>query len=337
MVASTSAYVPTSLDSTTLSILDRARLLAELQRGRTGGDDEHRIAELIVGTRGADLWHLKRLHDAASSYRDLVQLVYRDIDDASIRTRLLAHFRDEAALLTPDARRRKIVSDVDDTIWCNWKDARYPKKAVYPGALAFYEALCPPASDDHPHADITFLTARPRDRMGLVERLTHRTLRKLGIRGASVLSGALHKVLSNRGIAEGKLDNLLRYREVYPECDFILVGDSGQGDVELAVAALERAGEAVRAVFIHDVVHTPEDTRARYRERGIVFFDTYVGAAAVAAELGLISSGEALRIARRASKELAALELSAQAVAGHLVELFERDAALVARAGVDET
>jgi hypothetical protein len=196
--------------------------------------------------------------------------------------------------------------------------------------LAFYEALCPPSGEGPTHADITFLTARPRDRVGLIERLTHRTLRGLGIRGATVLSGALRKVLSNRGIADGKLQNLLVYRDVYPECELVLVGDSGQGDVHLGLAALEQAPDVVRAVFIHDVVDTPEAERGAMRERGIVFFDTYAGAAREAAALGLLTVDAARRVAARAATELDALRFATEAAKDRMRQLFDRDARLVA-------
>lgn len=319
--------MPQSFDPNALSLTERARVLRDLQRGHTSAADERRIADVLFATRGADLFRLKRLHDAASSYRDLVQLLVRDIDDARLRERILAHFKEEAAALGTNGRIRKVISDVDDTIYCNWKDTRYPKKAIYPGVFAFYEALCPRTGDDPEHADVTFLTARPRDRAGLVERLTHRTLKSLGIRGATVLSGALHKVLSNRGIAEGKLQNLLVYRDVYPECELVLVGDSGQGDVELALAALERAGDAVRAVFIHDVVDTPEDERARYRERGVIFFDTYAGAAAEAEALGLLTADAARRVVDAAITQLDLLRFETGEARDSLRHLFARDAA----------
>jgi hypothetical protein len=318
--------VTSSFDPHALSLEERARMLRDLQRGRTSAKEEQTIAEVLFATRGEDLFRLKRLHDAAASYRDLVQLVLRDIDDAGLRSKIFDHFRDQAASIAAAGRKRKIVSDVDDTIYCNWKDARYPKKAIYPGVLAFYEALCPPSADDPKHADVTFLTARPRDRAGLVERLTHRTLRGLGIHGATVLSGALHKVLSNRGIAEGKLQNLLVYRDVYPECELVLVGDSGQGDVDLGLAALERAPDVVRAVFIHDVVDTPEDERASLRKRGVIFFDTYAGAAAEAAELGLLARDAARRVAEMAAVELGALRFATDAARARIRRLFERDA-----------
>ena len=319
-------------DPNGLSIPDRARALRDLQRGSTDRADERRLADIFLATCGADLFELKRLHDSASTYRDLVQLLYRDIDDRSLRGRILGHFEEQAAALGAGARGRKVISDIDDTLWCNWKDARYPKQTVYPGVLAFLEGLRPHAGEN-PHDGVAFLTARPRDRAGLVERLTHRRLRSLGIRGATVLSGALHKVLSSAGIAEGKLENLLLYRSVYPESELVLVGDSGQGDVALGLAAREKLGDAVRGVFIHDVVATPEDERSRLRARGIHVFDTYAGAAARALEDGLLSAAVASQVARAAREQLAAITFPSGDTRDTLSRLLERDLEALSRAG----
>jgi len=322
-------------DPIALSITDRARALRALQRGSTGRADERRLTEIFLGTTGADLVELKRLHDAASTYRDLVQLVYRDIDDHGLRARILRHFEEQAALAA-SPRGRKVISDIDDTLWCNWKDARYPKKTVYPGVLAFLEGLRPGAADA-PHEGVAFLTARPRDRAGLVERLTHRRLRSLGIRGATVLSGALHKVFSSAGIAEGKLENLLLYRSVYPECELVIVGDSGQGDVALGLAARRELGASVRGVFIHDVVATPDDERARLRERGVTLFDTYAGAAAMALGAGLVSAEGAARVARAAAAELREIAFADDPARAAMTRVLERDLEALATAGARVT
>lgn len=281
------------------------------------------MADILLATTGADLFELKRLHDSASTYRDLVQLLYRDVDDGSLREQILRHFAEQAPF-APQRSRRKVVSDIDDTLWCNWKDTRYPKAAVYPGVLAFLEALGP-KDGGLAHDHVTFLTARPRDRAGLVERLTHRRLRALGVRGATVLSGALRRIFSSRGIASGKLENLLLYRSVYPESDVVLVGDSGQGDIALGLAAREKLGSAVLGVFIHDVVDTPDAERDRLRQDGVFLFDTYAGAARQALAAGVLSKEEALHVARRALADFEGLRFDGPAAAERARALLKRD------------
>ena len=73
------------------------------------------------------------------------------------------------------------------------------------------------------------------------------------------------------------------------EIALVFIGDSGQGDVRVGERLLTEFAGSVDAVLIHDVVGTDAAVRAQYAERGIVFFDTYVGAAVAVHGLGLIS------------------------------------------------
>ena len=114
-----------------LSIATRGALIDALQRGPTVAQDEQAIAAILLGTRGRDLIALKNAIDDGEDYRDLQQLVYHDIDDDLVRQRILDHLRVEANL--PDWTELKILSDIDDTFYCNWVDVRYPKKTIYPG------------------------------------------------------------------------------------------------------------------------------------------------------------------------------------------------------------
>lgn len=63
----------------------------------------------------------------------------------------------------------------------------------------------------------------------------------------------------------------------------------------------------VRAVFIHDVVATPQEQRDAWRERHVFFFDTYVGAAVDAFHAGVISRDGVDRVAAAARESLAAI------------------------------
>ncbi len=310
-----------------LPVAGRARLLAALQRGITGRPDEEAVADLICGTHGDDLFELKRRVDRAATYRDLHQLVFRDVDGEEARRRILEHLQVEARGVAAEDRGLRVVSDVDDTLWANWKDARWPKKTVYPGVRAFYREVARRVGggpERHP-GELVFLTARPRDRAGVVEEMTHATLRKLGIEGASVLSGALRRVVSSAHIARGKLENFREYRLLYPEDDLVFVGDSGQGDVEVAVAMREEAGDVVRGAFIHDVVATSDAERARLEGLGVDLFDTYPGAAWVARSRGLLADEAASRVAHAAELELRDVSFPDDTLAGAIRALFARD------------
>lgn len=295
-----------------LSVAARAALVSALQRGRTGEADERAIADVFLGTRGADLTALKNAVDEGGDHRDLEQLVFHDIDDEELRARILEHIAREAA--AAPSGELKVMSDIDDTIFCNWVDERFPAKAVYPGVRALYRELdLGPDGVGRP-GDIVFLTARPGDRMGVVEGQTLGTLRDLGVPRCVVLTGSLLDVTSNEAIARGKLENFGRYRRLFPEYGYVFMGDSGQGDAFVAAAMVAEHADVTRAVFIHDVAATSAEGRARWAAKGVPFFDTYVGAALHAHERGLIATAGLARIARAARAELDAIAFDDDAV-----------------------
>jgi hypothetical protein len=299
-------------------IAGRAALLAALQRGRTGALAEAAVRDIILGTCGTDLTRLKQALDTGGAYRDLHQLIYRDLDDADIREQILRHIADQA---TP-CGEIKILSDIDDTFYANWKDQRYPSKTVYPGVRQFFAELDRgPRPEPGRLGDLTFVTARPGDRMGLVEGATHATLGTHGLPPATILTGSFTRLIGNRAIAEKKFENFLEYRRIYPEYEFIFIGDSGQGDIFFGQRMLEAAPQDVKAVFIHDVVATPEAKRSELRKGQVFLFDTYVGAAAEALERAHIEPLGAIRVAREAMTELEAITLSSPQRASRRTEI----------------
>ncbi|WP_437812783.1 phosphatase domain-containing protein [Sorangium sp. So ce1078] len=287
-----------------LGIPARAALASALQRGRTGRRDEQALRRLWLGTRGADVTRLKNALDGRGRYHDLHQLFYHDIDDDDLREELLAHIAAEAV----PTGEVKILSDIDDTFYANWKDARYPKNTVYPGVLQFYAELDRgPGPEPARPGDLTFVTARPGDRLGLVEDATLRALAERGQLAATVLAGSFTRLIGNRTIAEKKLENFLEYRRLYPEYGFVFIGDSGQGDIHFGQRMLELAPESVQAIFIHDVVATPERARQELAVGGVHLFDTYIGAATTALERGLLGPEGAARVAGAALAAFAAV------------------------------
>ena len=133
----------------------KAALVRALQLGRTGSKDEAKILEIFLATHGPALTELKNAIEASGDHRDLLQLLWSDIDDLVIREAILAHFAKEAS----PTGELKVLSDIDDTFYANWKDARYPKGTIYPGVRQFYGEL---------GGDLAFVTARPNDRVGLI-------------------------------------------------------------------------------------------------------------------------------------------------------------------------
>lgn len=289
-----------------LSVASRAALITGLQVHDTPPDQERAIRNLFLATHGKSLTALKNAVDAGGDYHDLHELLHHDIDDSGTRTTILAHFKKEGAASTGQV---KVLSDVDDTFYVNFKDHTYPKQTVYPGVKQFYAELDrgPGAHADRA-GDLAFLTARPGDRTGVVEDATHKMLKSHGVKQATVLAGDIGHLIGNSAIADKKFENFQQYRQLYPEYGSVLVGDSGQGDVMLGQRVLATKDPGVRAVFIHDVTGTPESERAKYRHQGVTFFDTYVGAAAEAYKKGLMTKAGLHRIVTAAKAEFAAIK-----------------------------
>jgi hypothetical protein len=280
----------------------RAGLMYALQKGHTHALAERMIRALFLGVRGRELTEFKNLLDGRGSYHDLQQLLFSDVDTPAIRQEILDHIRREAAAPSGE---NKVLSDIDDTFLANWKDTRYPPKTIYPGVLQFYRELDRgPGVIPGREGDLTFVSARPMDPLGLIEDRTLATLREHGVGSAVMLSGAFTHLLGNARIAEKKFDNFSRYVQLYPEYGFVFTGDSGQGDVAFGEQMLASYPEAVRAIFIHDVVETPEPVRKAWRDKRIFFFDTYVGAAVEAYQVGVIARDGVARVARAAREEL---------------------------------
>lgn len=167
-----------------LSVEARATLIDRLQRGFTTARKETAIRELFLATHGADLTRLKRLIERGPDHRDLAQLLYHDIDLSSVRQDILDHFQREAEQYRCD--EVKVISDVDDTLYRNWVDPRFPPRTVYPGVIQLYREL-----EGREIGDIVFLTGRPGERSGKLKRMFRRRLGALGAPEASMLTGSL--------------------------------------------------------------------------------------------------------------------------------------------------
>ena len=287
-----------------LSATTRVAIVSALQRGRTGQRDERAIRNIFLATRGADLTLLKNGIDTGADYRDLQQLIFSDLDDSEVRAQILAHLKQEGE--TGKRHAVKALSDIDDTFYLNLKDRRYPRGTTYPGVVQFYQELVRgpnPASNEQ--GTLVFLTARPKDRGGAIEEHTRDGLRKRGSLGEFVvLSGDFLHLVGDAELAEKKYENFVQYRQLFKEYGFVFTGDSGQGDAIFGKRIWLEFREDVRGIFIHDVVDTPEDRRALSRNEGVIFFDTYVGAAVEAFNLGLISQEGVGKVVNAAQKEL---------------------------------
>ena len=307
-----------------LSVPARAALLYGLQKGRTDRDDEEAIARVFAATSGAELTRLKNAVNMRLDSHDLEGLVYRDVDDDEIRARILAHIAAESAAVSPG--KAKVLSDIDDTVFCALHDGRYPKGTLYPGVLALLDALDRgPTGEPFSTGDLTFVTARPADALGLIENHTRSALRKAGIAQSSVLTGSFLALHTRDAMAARKLANIAHYRALFSEYRLLWLGDSGQGDVAVGERLLQDFPEHLDVVLIHDVVDTPASERADRAAQGIHFFDTYVGAAAVALDRGLVSRGGFDTVVAETREGLDAVSWDSPAQERRVRDLVERD------------
>ena len=308
-----------------LSVENRRRMVDALQRGITTPLEESAAAAVLLGTRGTDLTALKNGIDGGGDQRDLQQLVYHDMDDPANRASLLAHFREEARL--HPSGELKVLSDIDDTFYVNWKDRRYPEGTVYPGVRQYYRELDRAnwQGTEPREGDMAFLTARPGDFLGLVKKRALRDLHERGLEEVTVLTGDFWSLVGPERMARKKVQNFQEYRALFPEYGFCFTGDSGQADPRVGELMLEAAPEAVRGVFIHDVVATPEARRQGFRSRGIHFFDTYVGAALEARDRGMLTLEAVRRVAEAALRELPEIPFASPALRSEREAEFRRD------------
>ncbi len=313
------------LTQTRLGVLDvdsRAALILALQIGATVKRDEQAIGNIILGTHNNALTQLKNAIDAGGDYHDLQQLIFHDIDSPALREKLLAHFGRQ----TTPTGQVKVLSDIDDTFYANLKDQRFPKKTVYPGVLAFYAELDKGGRTRADRlGDLTFLSARPYDRAGLLEDMSLKALRARGVSEATVLSGDFAHLVGNQRIAEKKLENWQQHRQLFTEYQTVFIGDSGQGDALFGSQALATGEGQMKAVFIHNVSGLSESQRSALTKQGIHVFDTYLGAATQAYSLGLITRAGLKRVAEASKKELAAIHFASPAQAAARKAELDRD------------
>lgn len=229
---------------------------------------ELRLERLICSIPPDSLPEFKFALDYDRDYKDLEEYVFHDIDDDESQERILQHLRQ--ARDSGHHLGIKVLTDVDDTLYANLVDDRYPKKTWYPGVLE----LCGAVKREPFYRDwvpVTALSARPNPVGGTLEEgsvnslheLTKGRLRASALSGrttSSVLGtietlardkrvearrnpgslraavlGTLTEPLPDfdsleRKIGIVKFNNFKRYARVYPEYRFVFFGDSGQAD-----------------------------------------------------------------------------------------------------------
>ncbi|KAH8063221.1 hypothetical protein JL722_2384 [Aureococcus anophagefferens] len=172
-----------------LNVHSRVVLLDALQQmplAACPGRAELWVRNVILWTKGDELTELKTLCDLKGDVHSLHRLVYHDISQGHVRREILKHIQREASvhaahrLLSTrisrlrSARRgdRKVLSDIDDTLMSSGGvypagiDRRWPRKAVYPGVLAFFRELDLGAAGERDGEQLTFAPSAPSGRLG---------------------------------------------------------------------------------------------------------------------------------------------------------------------------
>lgn len=303
-----------------------ANIAYGLQAGITDRADEEVLSAIFHARHGVELTHLKNRINGRTDSHDLEGLVFGDIDDPGIRAEILDHIAEQAADV--DTGESKVLCDIDDTVLCALHDRRYPRGTIYPGILALLEAL-DRGPDDDPCStgDLTFVTARPGDALGLIENHTRATLRRAGVATHSVLTGTLAALVTHDLMAGQKIANIDHYRQLFPEYRKLFIGDSGQGDIRVGELLLERFGHVVDIVVIHDVVATPDEERARLAAADIHLVDTYVGAARLMHDRGLIHRVGLDKVVAESYAAVDSIEWDSPEQRAAILSLIDRDAA----------
>jgi len=272
-------------ESPDLSVADKVEVVQRLSaRGEEPDLHWQLCLERIICSLSADQLPLfKFALDYDGDYRDLEQYVFHDISDTASRMRIIDHLTtvQEATV------GLKVLSDVDDTIYANLADKRYPKKTLYPGVLELYDAI-----KREPFAlnwiPVTTLTARPNPVGGTMEESgiraikehTHGRLRPSALSGHfwSSTLGTIETLVRERReeVREGSNDtmnrlvdfatqlfdfeehekeiglvkflNFQQYADLYPEYRFVFFGDSGQADITTSEQMLTHQGLSRRVI-----------------------------------------------------------------------------------------
>lgn len=332
-----------------LNLYSRALLLHGLQQMKLSANihSEELAKNVILKTSGDDLSELKSLMDSKGDFNSMHKLVYVDIRNPSTQKEILDHIRKEAKFMlshmslgTKLSKRRKqfawrkILSDVDDTLTCSGGsfpagvDDTYPRKAVYPGVLAFYRELDLGTAGDHDEwnrqerlGNLVFLSARPHVYKDISEKHSYEKFRKLLDSGRlhtspTLLAGSLDtgsqflRDGSLEPLARKKFENYAQYFSLYPEYRCIFIGDNGQGDVRTSEMILDDSvySGTIQRVYVHQVLPRHKTYTVHESTRGgqhpkICYFQSYVDAGIDAWRSGLIRVSGLRRIAKEALED----------------------------------
>ena len=224
--------------------------------------------------------------------------------------------------------KTKIVSDVDDTLESSGGlypagiDKRYERHTPYPGVGTFYREIDLCGSGDVVSAlpargwaadfgnmlgNLIFVSARPHLYKDLSELRSYAKFDSLVKRGILhctpsllpvSLIGGREFILRDRlePLAENKFNNFREYATLYPEYEYVFVGDNGQADVRAVARMMELPFVKIRAAFIHQVQPLNLSYGMPADLTNFCFFTNYIEAAIFAYERRIISAASLARV-----------------------------------------
>lgn len=174
------------------------------------------------------------------------------------------HVKAEGHVLFPGKNSRTlVVSDIDDTVIVSHASKTIRKlrlllfrnaltRVAFPGASAFYEALRKGSGDEkNPFFYVSSSEWNLYDM--LQDFLMYNDfpagvllLRTLKVKG-------LKMAFSGKGKHEHKIEKIEHLLKIFPDSDFILIGDSGQKDPEIYYRIMKKYPERICAAYIRHI------------------------------------------------------------------------------------
>lgn len=226
----------------------------------------------------------------------------------------------------------QVISDVDDTLKSSGGvkigeialggiDVQYARGDFYPGVFQFMLELSRSTGDPMTPPKVAILTARAEEfkvalelkddsKLALAFR---KTAEAVGVQGwglGPVLYGSVAEwvIQDKKGLRKfSNFERLIEQDRTGSIMQYIYVGDTGELDQEAGETMLREYPEVVKAVFLHVVSEEPYPIippPKLINGRPIIFFRTYVGAAAKACQLGLITEKAMLNVVEAAQESL---------------------------------
>jgi hypothetical protein len=235
---------------------------------------------------------------------------------------LLDTFAQISSSLKRKKRKIHVLTDIDDTLYPNYghktyvpgSDTSWPQKVPYPGVKQFYKELHKlPNSTGY----TTILSATP----GFLKhsKINSDELKTILGRDFGFIQGieskrrqlanlpSIIKNWWNKGndrdssfysaIGDVKFNRFKQYAQIFPERDFIWIGDNGQADAIAGSKMLEEFGDRVK-VFIHRVSEPVDGLDKR-----ITYFDSYSGLAELFKNLNIFNPAQFNAVIRSAAKD----------------------------------